>query len=295
MSDELNAITPARLRSRREHFMQEIERSQSQSRRRHWAVASGVTAVAVVVATTVGLNLTGGPHGSGAAAFAVERQPASGAVTVKIVDSDVAAKQATKQLRAAGYSVTVETIPASPQLVGTWLSASTSNNQATTELSQQINQISDTIVIPANVVAAGVSLTFGRPTRHGEAAAAVGVVNALSPRGKLFCQQLTGATPEKASQALSAAGYTVHFSHLNDPLVAHQSYALHMLGYSNAVPTGGRVVSAVWDDPRLPFAKPRDVFLKVLQPTNAHYKAALWSGYPTAQVGHPNYSGCSGR
>jgi hypothetical protein len=129
MTTRDTALRPDRRAHLREHLMSEIttpaaERppiAQPARRfipRRQLRVACTV-AVAVTVATFVGLSTTGGPDGLGPTAFAVTQLPGG-----TVVNSTASAKQMTAQLHKHGLNITITAVPSTPQLVGTWVYAS---------------------------------------------------------------------------------------------------------------------------------------------------------------------------
>src|SRR4051812_37135002 len=90
-------ISADRLASRRDHFMTEITRAPElapvpQPRRRVRLVAAAVTVAAMTAGLSVYANTGGGSSGHGPAAFAVEKLP-DGPVRVRIVDTEVSAKE----------------------------------------------------------------------------------------------------------------------------------------------------------------------------------------------------------
>lgn len=114
------SIPPGRLHQRLEHFMIEITTPEAASsskvstgaipRSRHLRrvlVATTLT-IAVIAATFTALSVTGGPTGTGPAAFAITPQ-AHGMVTIKIVNTEASAEEMTRQLHSRGLGITVET------------------------------------------------------------------------------------------------------------------------------------------------------------------------------------------
>jgi hypothetical protein len=96
-----------------------------QRRRRTRLVAAAVTVALVTTGISVYANTGGGATGNGPAAFAVERLPA-GPVRIRIIHTDLNAQEMTRQLKAEGLNITIETVPVNAQLVGEWLTFSSS-------------------------------------------------------------------------------------------------------------------------------------------------------------------------
>jgi hypothetical protein len=297
-------LAPDRLQRRLEHFMTEIATpatapampGATQPRRRRRAFAVTAIVAAASIATFIGVAVSGGPSGHGAQAFAIENQP-SGAVSIQVVNNTVDAADMTRQLREQGFNFTVDTVPVSPQLVGTWLTVSAdenANQAAVDQLVGQMKSANPTIVVPSTLATASLWFTFGRAARVGEAPAAVGVGNALAPAGSLYCLRVSGATPAHAAQVLTAAGYRPHFSPVGNPSTTHQSYQQHYRAYTSQAPTTGIVAAAHVNDPLLPFAGPKDVYLFVYSQDDPHLGPNMWLGYPASvqASGIRDYSPC---
>jgi hypothetical protein len=287
---------------RRDHLMEEIalahreeclaDATGRRSRRRTWAAA--VTVGAFAVGTFAVSATRGGSSGHGPEAFAVERL-ATGPVRIEIVDTEVAAKQMTQQLKDQGLAITIDTVPTSPQLVGTWLTVSAGNASTADvdQLARQMNTANSSIEVPASLVSSDLELTFGRAPRSGEQIAASAATNALAPRGALYCNRLSGTSPQYAAAVLQQAGYTVHFNLQDDPLVPGQSYQDHYRAFGSQPPVG-EVVGAHLNDPFLPFAGSKDVYVMVLPANDPRTPTNLWRGYPdSARTNRTaDYSSC---
>lgn len=278
MTDDLT-LDADRLRRRREHLMSEItlERQAEAVRptpRRVPRRAFPAVASAAVLTAGAFLALSSGSE-QGGTAFAMT-PAAGGKVAVRVVDSDVSAKAMTAQLRAAGLDVTVETMPASPQLVGTWLYVSSDGSVPDAlhdEVFDQTRGYTATLELPASIPG-GLVLGVGRAPRDGEAVAVSGRRNALAPGGLLHCDRLSGVAPDTALSRLTAAGYTVTWA-------------------GGAAPArGSRVTLAYVSD-----TAPKTVEVTALAPGDARYDAQSWLGFaPSARAtGDRGYDGCPAR
>jgi len=277
-------ISADRLASRRDHFMSEITRAPELApirppRRRTRLVVAAVTVAALTTAVSVYANTGGGPTGHGPAAFAFEKLP-DGPVRIRIVDTEVSAQEMTQQLHAQGLNISVVTIPASPQVVGDWVEATfTGGSDPADEqaVSEQMAGDAPAVTIPPGLFRRGVTLTIGRAPRRGEAWTVGGVRNALRPGGPLYCLHLAGASPAAAEEALTAAGYTVHFT-------AHQ-WRVPIVG----TPTG-RVTSAWLWDPMLGgigAGTSTDIFVQIMDPNSTTYQANLHYQWPASTADYP--------
>jgi hypothetical protein len=233
------------------------------------ALAASAAGAVLTAFVFVAVSSGSGPGGT---AFAME-QVAGGRVAVRVVDSDVSAKAMTAQLRAAGLDVRVETMAASPQLVGTWLYVSSDGTVPDAlhrSVSDQTRGYTATVELPASIPG-GMVLGVGRAPRPGEAVAVSGRRNALAPGGLLHCTRLSGAAPETARARLAAAGYAVTWA-------------------GGAVPArGSRVTLAYVSD-----TAPKTVEVTALPPSDARYAAQSWLGFaPSARaVGDRGYAAC---
>jgi hypothetical protein len=247
----------------------------------------------LVAASTVSIwalqSFLGGPTGQGPAALAVQRT-ADGSFSIRVVDAQASSSRMTEQLRTLGFKITVETEPAEPQLVGRWVAAGAEETSPTVEeVVRQANGTS-TIEIRPPGPSEQVVLYVGRPTRAGEAPAAVGEVNAASPGGLLYCYRLSGTDPTIAQQTLQKAGYTVHW--LDGSVYSTKEHRERTA--AAATPPPGVVTAAVTQDARMTTADPAVVFLRVTSPTASDFEARLWSGYPESARARQqrDYSSC---
>jgi len=289
-------LAPDRLARLRSHLMTEIATAPTSERAapsRRWTprrALAGVAALAVIaVAAFVGVSVTGGPAGLGPAAFAVTQLP-GGTVAIHVVDDEATAAQMTRQLHAQGLNITIESVPTTPQLVGTWVWSSGSADAPRSlldSIADQTHGYVATIEVPATFPGS-ITLGVGRATRPGETPQVAGARNALAPGGLLFCDRLSGADPSVAARTLAAAGYTVHWA---DGVVSRPV---------DAPPAGARVTQAfVFDfDPKnveRPIADPHDVTVVVAQPSQSRYLPELWTGFSLSQrdAGTADYTACA--
>lgn len=214
-------LSDARLTRRREHLMTEIAKNASpvttssgEGRRtvRRW-VAAGVVVAAATAAAFVGLIVSAGSSDLGAPAFAVTRAP-NGTVTVHIVSTKASADQMTHQLQSQGVNVRIETMPASPQLVGTWVYAEFSGDVPQAEAASVVAQTQgyvSSIKIPSDLTGR-IVLGVGRAPTEGEHVQVFGLRNALAPGGQLECLGLRGVATHVAASRLQQRGYTVRWT-----------------------------------------------------------------------------------
>jgi hypothetical protein len=273
-----------RLARRREHLMTEITELASSplspnpaEPRRTLSVARWSAVAAAVAALVVGIGVvassTGGPTGHGPAAFAIEALP-SGGVSIRVVNTRVAADDMTAQLRAVGLNIDIDTAPASPQLVGRWLVVTASEDvpgRVADEVAAQTLGSTATLEVRKRFPGE-LTLTVGRSPEPGEDVQVAGTPNALAPGGLLYCQRLAGQAPATADAALTAAGYTVTWAGRGRrPLVT--------------APSGSRVAQAyIYDTKALAPAgvssDGKTVQVVVWDPTDPQYEQILWAGWP---------------
>ena len=218
-------LSPDRLARRREHLMTEIAQQHAPATtpdlapaRRRWSPRVRLlTAAASIAVLVIGISVfaatTGGPTGRGPAAFAIENLP-GGKVSIRVVNNTVSAAQMTRQLQDVGLSITIDAVPASPQLVGRWLTTGASEDVPGTvidDLTQQALGKTATLDI-TRTFPGQITLTVGRSPRVGEDPQVSGTPNALSPGGLLYCQRLSGQIPSAAAKSLTDAGYTVSWA-----------------------------------------------------------------------------------
>ena len=290
MNNDEPALSVDRLNRRREHLMREITMTQHANpsrapasperqhpRRADWTrrglVGGLVSAVAVsAVAVTISLS---GPGGASAQAFSFERI-SSGKVAVHIVDTTVEADAMTEQLHEQGLNVTVDTYPASPQYVGTWLSVSFSDDVPDAlqdaVIAQVPNGYTATVDLPTSFTG-DIRFGIGRATKTGELPQVFGQRNALAPGARLGCLDATGGVPQDVQKKVEALGYTVSWSD-GDPL--------DLVAVSQ--PTSAqRVVGAFIDD-----RTPKLVNLVAATPGTRRYEGRSRLGYNQTQWDNRN-------
>jgi hypothetical protein len=221
-------LSAERLRRRQEHLMAEIRLMQLQEdptratepvpahrvhRRPVW-LRYGLPGAGLVVAGLAGVIVLSGignqPVPDGPPGLAI--QPVSdGTVAVQIVDSRVAGKQMTDQLRQRGLDITVETVPTSPQLIGHWVMSGYSAEvppAIADGIIAQMRGYAATVQVPT-LFSGQISLSAGRAPEPGEALMVSGKVNALAPGGRLGCLHASQGDPATVQQAAERYGYTV--------------------------------------------------------------------------------------
>jgi hypothetical protein len=237
----------------------------------------GLTAAAVIA-----LSVVNGSTSLGTPAFAVTELP-QGEVAITVVSTAATATQMTAQLHAEGVNVTIETMPASPQLVGTWVAQSYSGGvplSVSQSIDEQTHGYVATLELPTQSAGA-ITLYVGRTPDAGEQVQVGGVRNALAPGGLLACLQLSGSQPATASQVLSSAGYSIRWAYGN------------RLNPVAAPPAGTTVTDAYVSDQQTGETGQRDVTVLVADPDASSYRALLESGFPLTQQSAPPSSGAS--
>lgn len=293
---DIPALDPAEFEARRRHFMSVIDQPQATTAAQRLTsprrVAAGVMAfAALVTAGVVGLQVLESDPALGAAAFAVTPQP-TGTVAVRIVSTEATAAQMTHQLHAAGLSnVTITTVPASPSLVGTWISE---GGDGAAALEHQVDGYTATVQIPASL-RGPVTLTVGRAPEPGETINALGFRNQAAPGGPLGCRQLQGASVADAAAKITALGYTIDYWYSPD---RH-----HPLASQPAPDSDVRVVGVYNDDIdirgrwRLIPGREHTVTVQVAPVGSPLFNdgpnAAVWAGFPPSLAhGDPATAGC---
>jgi hypothetical protein len=300
-------LAPDRLEQRLEHFMSEITaiehpastqatepRESPQRRRSHrWPAVAGVGAIAAATAGAfLASSVLGGPSGQGPAAFAFQTI-SNDTISIRVVNSDVAAKEMTKQLHAQGLkNVRVRALPVLPQMVGHWTGMGGDGRSVPVAdmIGRQMAGYTTTIEVPAHFDG-DITFYVGRAPKPGEYANG-GAINALAPSGVLHCLRLSGAEPDVALARLSAAGYIPHWikGTLRDNGPKFQRAPVEPEPGSRVVyatvPAGSYVK---WP------ADSKDVYLRTAQPGSLPYEQRIWEGYPLNQVTPgtpPKFSDC---
>lgn len=300
MTTRDTSLSPDRLTRLRGHLMTEISTAPAPAPTsavpRRWAprrLGMGLAAVAAATAAVfVGLTVTTGPGGLGPAAFAVSHLPGD-TVSIKVVNTKANADQMTRQLRAQGVNVSIQTLTATPQLVGTWVGAEFTPevpSSVSDSIAQQEHGYVATLELPA-VFPGAITLTVGVPRPAGETPNVAGMRNALAPGGLLFCDRLSGVRPSVAQQRLTAQGYTVHWVDGTRSLYSQTV---------SAPPAGTRVSAAfIFDFDRTDLtraiADPHDVNVTVISPQDRRFLPQLWLGFAPSQQTTPqtiDYSSC---
>jgi hypothetical protein len=289
-------LAPGRLAARREHLMSEITASHDtaaapvavDSRGSRWPIKRLVVAAAAVAVIAAGaltaLSVTGGPTGDGATAFAVARLP-HGRVSIRVVSTAASAKQMTDQLHAKGLAISVQTVPATRQMVGTWVAISSSEDfpqSLTQDLVKQAFGHSVTLDVPAHFTGS-LQLTLAVAAEAGQDPEVSGLRNALAPGGVLACSALPGTRPNHAAAVLRRRGYTVlgFTTSAGQPLPANQ--------YLTEAPAGTRVTGAFIEDMsptdffRVVPGTERNVAIQIASPTDPTYQQRLRAGFAPSQ------------
>jgi hypothetical protein len=217
---------------------------------------AGAAAVAVLAVT---LTATSGDPGSGPAAFDVQRI-SSDSIAVRVINTRVDADEMTDQLHALGLNARIEAMPASPQLIGRWLTVSFSGDfPADTEdavLDQFKDGYLDQIQLPTGFEG-WIGFGIGVVPEPGQDVQVSGEPNALAPRGWLGCLHATGGDPATLQHQVETWGYSA-------------TWADGMKATPTVVPgplPGQRVVAAYIRD-----AAPAQVQLVLDYPGNRRYE-----------------------
>ena len=272
-------LSDVRLVRRREHLMREITllrpvgsaetapRQRHRSRRftvRRSLVGGLITACAVAV--VVGTLIDGPGEQGGPDAFEI-RRISNETVSVRIVNTSVAADRMSEQLHEQGLDVTIEAMPASPQLVGAWLTLSLSQDvspAAERSIEEQFtNGYVSAIQLPARFTGRiwiGVGVAPG-PRQDLQVS---GIRNALAPNAWLGCLHATGGEPATVRRAAEFWGYTVSWA---------EGLPSHLVPIQQPSP-GQRVIAAYIQD-----ATPTHVQVVVGTPDSPHYLGRSQMGY----------------
>jgi hypothetical protein len=219
-------LTDDRRDRRREHLMREITLTRpipssapaaaSGSRGEGWttwrrSLAGGLAAATAAVAV-LAVAMSGSPPAPAAFAF----EPISSeTVAVRIINTTVDAAAMTAQLHEQGLNASIEALPASPQLVGTWLtyslSAGFSPSVDAAIRAQFVNGYLSSILLPTRFQGR-VSFGIGVPPAPGQKIQVLGIPNALAPGGRLGCLHATGGDPGTVRAAAQSWGYTVSWA-----------------------------------------------------------------------------------
>lgn len=282
MTGEEPTLSADRLNQGREHLMREITLTRQPNltstaespaplrQRATWKkrrVMGGFASLATIAAITM-VAIESGP--SAAAAFSFQAI-SSDTVAVHIVNTAVGADEMTDQLQHQGLNVTIDAVPTSPQLVGTWLTVSFTDDVPTTVqdavLAQVPNGYTATVDLPTSFPG-DITFSIGRATRTGESARVVGQRNALAAGARLGCLHATGANPEDVQKAVQALGYSSSWAD-------GDQVDLRPI----AVPEPGqRIVQAFIDD-----TSPTQVQLVTATPGSTRYDARSRQGYAPTQ------------
>lgn len=238
--------------------------------RRHLWVAIPGALVAATTAAVLAVTILGGPHGrTGLDAFAMQNISAN-TISVTIVNAQVAAQEMTDQFHERGLNITVESVPVSPQLVGTWVGSASDGHvpeAIAQNVADQMSGYSSTIELPASFTGE-LTLSTGRAAAPGQDPMITASPNALAPTGRLACLHATGSTPATFQHQVEDLGYTVTWANGDDketpPIEGPQP--------------GQKVVEAHIQD-----ATPTTVQVTVATPTSNSYETRARRGYSPQQ------------
>lgn len=154
-----------------------------------------------VVALLAAIVLVTGEEG---AAAGVEAETRNGLVYVRLVDIEYDADAIEAAAAREGLDITVEAVPASPSLVGRFVSATTEGEEPgrLEELGRDGPAFSG-FAMPASY-GGSLVISVGRPARRGEVYLHFG--NALSEGESMACSGIAGASPTRALEIVEQRG-----------------------------------------------------------------------------------------
>jgi hypothetical protein len=159
----------------------------------------------------VALVLAGPARDDATASVPAVKRISNGTIMVPAVRTAAEADQMTREFHAQGIDISIDAVPAGPQVVGTWVYSSFSAAVPKALISSVIDQTQGytaTVALPSSFRGA-VRLGVGRAPVKGEAIQVDGVRNALAPGGLLGCLRGTDDDPGRVKTAAQALGYTV--------------------------------------------------------------------------------------
>jgi hypothetical protein len=212
--------------------------------------------------------------------------PPGAVVTLRPVTTPAAAALLTKHLAAVGVPITVTTQPASPAMVGTWISEGATGDVPTplfSNVQRQAEGYTATLRIPAHFTGR-ITLEVGVAPGPGQKIEVAGLRNALAPGMPLGCHSLSGAAPADASHVLSELGFTVDVWTTRDPTAASSAPGALTLAQATRLPHL-RVAQAYvhdWTGSDLTATRPgiqHHLIVKLADDLLPTYIPQLWTGY----------------
>lgn len=180
-------------------------------RRRRWVIAVAGMACAAAVAIVAALPAAndGNEALRPGQALAVSRGEDS--VNIRIADASASPERIERELRALGISASVEAVPVSPSLVGTWTTVS-----ATPPLRDDASEHAQVghgvdLNVPRDYDGE-LKLRIGRPPRPGEQLRMS--ASAFSPGEKLHCSSVEQLSGERAAAEIARHGLVPRWEHL---------------------------------------------------------------------------------
>lgn len=203
-----------------------------------WQRGVVVAAVGVTLALAVPLLTTDPLRG----ALAVQQR--GDTIFVSVKDADANPEAMTNDLRSAGLPATVESVPVSPSLEGTWLDVVNDNiseghnDPRISDVMQQISSRPEVLELPADF-STPFTLRVGRPARAGETWMVATNRDVSSAFG---CLGLQGLTAVEAAEKLDAGDYDVRwYRHVSQTQTEELGDA----------PAGGVVIDAAYAGPSM--------------------------------------------
>jgi hypothetical protein len=166
--------------------------SRRRTARRALVLAAALTAV-LVGGTLV--PLSGGEGGGLRPALAIEGEAET--VRIRLLGASAHPDAVQKELAEAGIASEVEAIPASPSLVGTWVSVESSGNV----------EVADDGILVLRRPVGTLRLTYGRPADPGEPYHVT--TSAFAPGEALHCVELLGMPADEVARVLAERGLKV--------------------------------------------------------------------------------------
>lgn len=223
--------------------------------------------------------------------------PAGAMVAIQPVTTAAAAQRLTQRLNSAGVHVRVTTQPATPALVGTWISEGATPAvppALVKSVAQQAEGYSSVIRIPAHFKGQ-ITLEVGVPPRPGQKIEVAGLRNALAPGMPLGCRSLSGAAPADAIRVFSELGYTVDAWSTRDSATSGVLTATQIMGDSHL--RVAQVFVHDWSGTDLTAVRAgqqRHLIVKLVDDRSPSYLTQLWTGFAPAlrTANPPALAGC---
>ena len=223
--------------------------------------------------------------------------PAGATVTIQPVTTAAAAQRFTQRLNSAGVHVQITTQPATPALVGTWISEGATPAvpiALVKSVDQQAQGYTSVIRIPAHFQGR-ITLEVGVPPMPGQKIEVAGLRNALAPGMPLGCRSLSDAAPADAIRVFSELGYTVDAWSSRDSATSGVLTATQIMRDSHL--HVAQVFVHDWSGNDLTAVRTgqqHHLIVKLLDDRSPSYLTQLWTGFAPAlrTANPPALAGC---